>query len=552
MNKFIYWVLICFITILPLVDLLHPGLPITHDGQDHVARIANFYQNLKEGVLIPRWAPNLNWGYGHPILMFLYPLPSYLASLFHIFGFSFVDSTKFVFAAAYILSALAMFLWLREFLTKEAAFIGSLLYIFAPYRFIDLYVRGAIGEHVAFIFPPLILYFLLKLAKKPSYKYLALGSISLSGFILSHNAISLMFLPLIFLYVAYLVLSSKKRKSLIFNSCFLILFGLALSAFFWLPAFAEGKYTLRDIVAKGGFENNFSQFGQLLYGTWNYSGSGQFTVQVGILHWISVLSSILACIYLYRKKNKLWVLSFGLIIIFITSLFLIDKSSQAIWDKFTLIQKFQFPWRFLSVAVFVASVLGAIGVSVVQKLSNKMSLRSALIIILSTLILFLNKDYWHAKGYLNKPESFYTSVYPGTTDTGESSPIWSIRFMEKKPKAHIEVIQGKASIKEEGRTTTTHKYKISATTDTRIRENTLYFPGWHVLVDGKQVNVAFQDPNNRGLLTFFVGSGNHDIQIKFAETRLRLIADIISIASLSALGLLIILRKRVAFIKKLT
>src|SRR4030042_5604839 len=110
--KFVAIVLLVF-SFLPLYGLLPQGLPITHDGQDHVARIANFYISLREGNIVPRWAGNLNWGYGHPILMFLYPLPSYIASLYKFIGFSFVDSTKLVFAVAYIGSLLGMYLWIR-------------------------------------------------------------------------------------------------------------------------------------------------------------------------------------------------------------------------------------------------------------------------------------------------------------------------------------------------------------------------------------------------------------------------------------------------------
>ena len=77
-----YLLLLILISLVPLLSLFKSGLPLTHDGQDHVARIANFYRSLIEGNLVPRWAGNLNWGYGHPILMFLYPLPSYLASFF--------------------------------------------------------------------------------------------------------------------------------------------------------------------------------------------------------------------------------------------------------------------------------------------------------------------------------------------------------------------------------------------------------------------------------------------------------------------------------------
>ncbi|MCJ7792945.1 MAG: hypothetical protein MUP45_03130, partial [Candidatus Marinimicrobia bacterium] len=155
LKRFLPLVLI-LVGLVALLDFFHPGLPVTHDGQDHVARIANFYQTLTEGNLIPRWAANLNWGYGHPVVMFLYPLPSYFASFFHFLGFSLVDSTKLVFGLGFLLSGFFMSLWLKEIWGEEAGFIGGLLYLFAPYRFLDLYVRGAIGENFAFIWPPLI------------------------------------------------------------------------------------------------------------------------------------------------------------------------------------------------------------------------------------------------------------------------------------------------------------------------------------------------------------------------------------------------------------
>ena len=114
-------ILLILVSLLPLLSLLQPGLPITHDGQDHVARIANFYTSLTEGNLVPRWAGNLNWGYGHPILMFLYPLSSYSASFFHLLGFSLVDSVKLVFAIGFISSGIFMYIWIREFLGEKAA-----------------------------------------------------------------------------------------------------------------------------------------------------------------------------------------------------------------------------------------------------------------------------------------------------------------------------------------------------------------------------------------------------------------------------------------------
>lgn len=523
-----FWPILVIIVVgaVPLLDLLNPGLPITHDGQDHVARIANFYKNLEEGNLIPRWAANLNWGYGHPILMFLYPFPSYIASILHFLGFSFVDATKLVFGFAFIASGIAMYIWIRNFLGEKPAVASAVLYMIVPYRFVDLYVRGAIGEHMAFIFPPLILYFLLKLSKQYSYWGILGGSISLAFLILSHNAISLMFVPLAFLYGVFLIALSKKRKSLVYYYTSILVLGFSLSAFFWIPAFFEGKYTLRDIVTSTDYASKLVPLQNFLYGEWNYGISGQFTVQIGIVHWLFVLISIPATVFLHKRKNKLWVLSAGTMLVFISSLYVMTFYSKPIWDAVTTLQKFQFPWRFLSITVFASSLLSAF---VIYAFLRKLNI---LFIFSILLVLYLNKDYWHAKDFLIKDESFYTGVYRSTTDTGESSPIWSVRFMEKEARAPIETIAGDAVILNLERRTTYHKYSVNVQEKTRLRENTLYFPGWNVLVDKNSVPIEFQDPANRGLITFFVEKGSHTVEIIFKDTKLRIISNVISLLSI--------------------
>lgn len=541
-RKYIFLIVIILISIVPVLDLFHPGLPITHDGQDHIARIANFYQNLSEGNIIPRWAGNLNWGYGHPILEFLYPLPSYLASFFHFLGFTLVDATKLVFGVSFILSGLAMYLFIKELLDDDnaAAFFASLLYIIAPYRFVDLYVRGAIGEHVAFIFPPLIFYFFLKLSKRYSLGYLIGGAFSFAGLILSHNAITLMFLPLILLYIFYLIFQVSNKKYFMFTTLCLIFLGFGLSAFFWMPAFMEGKYTLRDIVTGSGeYKASFVAWKDFFFGQWSYGGTLQLSKQIGIIHWASVFGSIITAYYLYKKRNKLWMVCLGSFLIFWSTLFLMTQASNPIWQTITILQKFQFPWRFLSVTVFLSALMGGISLSLI---SNKY--KKAAILILVVGLLVVNKNYWHANNFLNKPENFYTGIYDGTTDTGESAPIWSVRFMEKRPASKVEIIEGHGKVKEIKRTFTSREYQVEAAGKIRILENTLYFPGWTVLVDGRKENIEFQDQNHRGLITFNVGKGSHRVNISYKETKIRLLADIVSIGSLLAVGGLIMIKQR--------
>ena len=127
-------------------SLLHKGLPPTHDGEYHVVRFYEFDKVLKEGVVYPRWAPDLNFGYGVPLFNYNYPLPNYYASFLHSFGISFIDAFKLNLFTALLFAGLFFYLWAEVFFKKEGALIGAVFYTFSPYLFVDLYIRGSVGE----------------------------------------------------------------------------------------------------------------------------------------------------------------------------------------------------------------------------------------------------------------------------------------------------------------------------------------------------------------------------------------------------------------------
>lgn len=527
-NKSLLISILVFIACIPLIPFLSPGMPITHDGLDHVARIANFYQSLSEGNIVPRWAPNLDWGYGYPILMFLYPLPSYMASFFHFLGFSFIDSTKIIFTLGFLASGFTMFLWIRSMFGVSAGIFAAFLYMLAPYRFVDLYVRGALGEHVAFIFAPLVFYYVHKLFKEDKkISLLIFGSVSLTLLILSHNAISLMFLPLIFGNMLWYIWRTKHKKQLIVSYVLFSLFGFGLSAFFWFPAFLEGKYTHRDILTSNVYATRFSSLSRFFHSPWSYEGTGKLSVEVGKIQWLVVLIGIPISAFLIHKKRLLGVFLLLTLCVFFFSIFLMHASSALLWDKVTILQKFQFPWRFLTLSVFVIAVAGGVIVAILPKGFQIQTVMLGIIL----LVLF-NKDYWQANGYFYKTDKFFSAIYSGTTDTGESSPRWGVSYMKKAPKVHLDVISGKATIIEKERFSTKHVYEVSSLTTSQLRENTLYFPGWEVFVNGKKVDTEFQARNNMGVMTFFVPEGKHTVRVEFGTTKIRRVGEAMSVITI--------------------
>src|SRR3972149_5598738 len=152
-----YYFLIILVSLLAVWPFFRKGYFESHDGEWMIIRFSAFHQTLRSGQFPVRFVDRLNNNYGYPVLNFLYPLPFYLAEIPKVLGFSFVDSIKIIFVVSTVTSSLAMFWTLTQIFTKWAAFTGGIVYLFIPYRFVDLYVRGSLGEIIAFVFPPLIL-----------------------------------------------------------------------------------------------------------------------------------------------------------------------------------------------------------------------------------------------------------------------------------------------------------------------------------------------------------------------------------------------------------
>ena len=180
-NTLLVALLLSFFSIL---SLFQPGLPPTHDGEYHVIRFFEFDNTLKSGNIFPVWAQHLNFGYGVPLFNYVYPLPNYAASVFHFFGFSFIDAFKLnLILATFVGSITAYLLGLQKF-GKWGGLLTSAFYTYAPYHFLDIYVRGSVGEVWALAFFPLPLIFINRILVKVKITDILLLGVSLSLIIL--------------------------------------------------------------------------------------------------------------------------------------------------------------------------------------------------------------------------------------------------------------------------------------------------------------------------------------------------------------------------------
>src|SRR3989338_2969560 len=304
-NKLLALLLILIGAVIISWPLTKPGLPIIHDDQQ-VARLFVFDQALKHGQFPVRWVDGLGFGFGYPLFVFYPPLVYMIGELFHLIGFSFIDSIKLVFFTSIFASGLAIYILAKEFWDRQTAAVSALFYILVPYRALDVYVRGALAESFSFVWLPLILWSFYKLYKtnKPIYVYLS--TIFLALLMITHNLIFLPFMLILPFYLFFLIWKSLNRKLLVVSCIGSVVLSFLLSAFFWAPALLEKRFTIVDemlLVNLADFRIHFVYPQQLWNWTWGFGGSAAgladgISFKIGKLHIISsIAAAFLALIF---------------------------------------------------------------------------------------------------------------------------------------------------------------------------------------------------------------------------------------------------------------
>lgn len=525
MNRLFCIFFVVFFSFIAVKSLLVPGLPPTHDGEYHVIRFYEFDKTLKAGDFYPRWAADLNNGYGVPLFTYVYPFPNYFASFLHLFGISFIDAFKLNMFFATIIGSICMYLWAKIYWGEMGGIVSSVFYTFSPYHFVDIYIRGSVGEVWALAFFPAFLWSITKFFMEQKDRYKILSGIFLSLIIFSHNILALMFFPFMLSYIGLLFFAEQNKKSMVLNVLYILFLGLGLSAVFWLPAIAEIKYVrglqIYDI------KNNFPQLYQLLIPSWgsgfsNGELTNQMSLQIGVANMISFFGSIIALFIFMKKKNINVASRIAFFLLWATVIFFLMLSiSLSIWNLIPFMNYFQFPWRLLSLAILIFSFLAG---CIVTLTKNKIFV--GVIILLPILFGF---GYAKPPFYFNRDDMYYVSRPNFIDGTNSPGDYFNTTWFQKGIKKQKEkMILNNGKITSSFVSQTTYKYTIFSASGSDATINTAYFPGWTVLVDTNRVNVS---STSKGLMTFHVPAGTHKIAIQLKNTLIQNLAVFCSLTA---------------------
>lgn len=569
------WLVLAIIVIACSWPLFNSQMFFTHDFV-HGVRIAEMARALKDGHFPVRWTSNFAYGYGMPLFEFYAPLPFYLGSLLYFVGIPLVLCVKLLFLLANVLTAAGSYLLGRKLGGKWGGLLAAALITLAPYRGLNLSIRGAVSETWGILALVWILYATLLVLEKKKYSPILLV-ISLITLFLSHNLTVIIAAPFIAVWtISWMYWSSLKEitngTKFLWSSFFesmwvlavsyLVAFGVA--SFYLLPLFVEKDFTKVEAATTGGYfsyQLHFLYIRQLFRTVWGYGGSewgpddklpfflgfGQYlgllvggvVLMIGLLRLklsLNLKNAWLASKTELEKRRQWWILLTSLMLV-AASLFMALGKSQFIWDALEFMKFIQFPWRYYSVLSVFIGIVGALSLWFLPR-----KLLPFLVGVVLLVTIGLNWQYFRPEKYLEESSLlYYDDPSRVQTHMSEILPDYIPKQLAEKiapPKSLVtcgnELDKNLEACSSVNVTTDKTQRKVFTIEipETELMQvvtvSIANYPGWKASVDGIAQTVG---TSKEGLIELALPAGKHEVAVSFGSTGIRQLADTVSLIS---------------------
>ncbi|MCI6465963.1 MAG: hypothetical protein MSA90_10910 [Faecalicatena sp.] len=359
---------------LPFVgNLLMDG----HDISFHLSRIKGIAESLALGQFPVRMNVNINQGYGF-VSEILYPnLFVYIPGILYALGVSLITAYKIWILLINIATALVGYYSFKGlFKSQKLGAICAFFYLVNPYRLNNIFLRASIGEVLAEIFLPLLVYAMAEMVYGNSKRWWLLA-ISAVGILQSHILtleMCIMF-GLFFCVLNWRRLCSKDGACRILNCMKAAGISVLLNLWFLVPfldQFTKG-YTIVEEV--NDVATNCVFLFQMFLSHFKVAGvnvvNGIYEEMPITMGSVVLFGSILFLYYGFGKKSldpamqkigNTCLIMGAASCLMATEYFPWSFLQKYCWPVYKFLSKLQFPWRMLGFASLFLSIVTTIAV----------------------------------------------------------------------------------------------------------------------------------------------------------------------------------------------
>lgn len=555
-KRIIIYIVIAVLSIIISMPLLRENFDIYRDdGVQHIARLMGTYQSIVEGQNFPIIMSNFCNRFGYSWNLFYSPVTAYVPLVLHFLTHSFILDLKWFMILVTFLSGVTMYEFVYK-VTKNrcSSLLSATIYILAPYRLTDMYIRMAVAELASFVFLPMVFqgtYTLFSDAEEDQKKIGGLLIIGAAGLILSHLVIAMYTAIIGFFYV--LIHAKKlKDKAILKKLIIIVLCILCVTSFFWAPLLEHKGKTQYEVFKQGRMERTDILIEKKLEGIdLIYTQKGNMSFEIGFVTLIGLILTILAFHKVDERYQKIYIFSLitGLISILMTlKWFPFEKLPD-------ILKMLQFSYRMLEFTIFFLSFAVAVNYTIVIK---NFCMRDVCILTLIAFLLIvpLTKCLRYSEKAIDEK-----NLWPAIRVTNRTGRVHAgcatFEYLPSKAFEHLEYIKlrenkvytltGEAQIQDEYKNGTNMSFQLNQVQSGTILELPyIYYLGYTVTLENETGKTTLEtyESDNGFIAIRFNGTEKGKIKVIYTGTNVMKGGMVVSILSLSGIILYTYVCKR--------
>lgn len=480
------------------------GVPYGPDSSHHYRLALGFYEAATGGDPYPSWLHSTNDGYGDPSVRFYPPGLYLLLALARAATREWYCATLLTFALLNVAGGVGAYLWARALGAGRFAVAAAPVYLLAPFHANELYQAALYGQYAGASVLPFVFAFAARLMSRRARPR------DVAGLGLSYGLLILFNLP--FALLGTIALAAYALVSLIrsFDRAFAprllagVTLGAALSCFYWLAVVREMAWKSPSGEGQGEwftYSRNFIfQPSPSEMGDWWLTFLLTYTLLVAA-----------PSVVLLRARKRA---AAAPAVVALFSFLMATPLSKPVWDALTPLRETQFPWRWLTVTAACVSVLVALALRELARMSKTrlrplaLALAGVSVVGLSfTVTQLIKGSTYRSRAEFNRT----VASLRGSETNRDFLPVWAApaagdeRQRVEAAGRGVEIVEWAAEHR---------SFRVDAGQQVDARLRTFYYPHWRATVNGRE-QAAGRDAG--GALLVSVPPEASAVEVRFVE-----------------------------------
>ncbi len=510
------------------------GNPSGHDFEFHMNSWMEVVAQWKQGVIYPGWAGLAHYGYGEARFIFYPPISWTLGAILGaVLPWPIVPATYIW--VALTLSGCTMFLLGRTWLSRNDAIFAAVFYAVNPYNLVIVYWRSAFAELLAGALLPLLALFLWQMGSGRKV-VISLALIVAAAWLTNIPAAVMVTYSLGLL--AIILAIGRRSPGMAGRGLFAVAIGMALAAFYLLPAIYEQRWVNISQVLSPGVRptDNF------LFTNIHDPDHDRFNLLVSLVAF-SEITAFAGAVVLFRLKKLSQSVGSYFVLWGLASVLIMFSFSLFAWKYFPELKFVQLPWRWLLCLNVPLALFLAAGW---RRWTMRVLMYAVFLAMLAFVAHRVQQAWWDntsdivemldnqqtGQGYEGTDE--YVPASSDGYDIAQDAPLVVAKGAGP---AQISVQQWEAQSK---------LFTVEASLPSKLYLRLFNYPAWKVKVNGRVIPA--ETFAGTGQMVIPVQAGTNRVRITFARTWDRMIGMLISLLTAFLLAIFAWRQRRRALI----